>query len=445
MIFSKFFKFFFIILFIPEISTRELFIFLRLLFVCCFAKNNEKNQKTVAELISDLGILPVKLAQWMGYFLKIQFESRKEFDLLLNSLPYLQSECKFRKTSLLELKLTEFNHIIKQYDKTPICSASIAQIYKGTTYDGQEIAIKIKHDNIIDNIQRWESILEGILKFIKIKVNMDHFFLNIKEQIDFEKEAENLKLYHRLYRKNTKVRIPSFYGGNKDILIMEYINSDNFMKVKSALSNEEVSYFTYLSRIMYQDNIFVKNVIHMDLHNGNWGIIRDKKQIVLYDFGWVLKNQTDFQRFFILTQVGRYGAMDFFLEKYQLEDKNQKLREYVNNLCEQRTLDTMDGIRLVLRMFPNEFVMDNFMFCVLSLSVFISSLSSQIEDPETYMDSQIHFMETHNVFIPLCTLIKNIRKPETKVQLEQWCSQVKIDANKLKSSSETIPLKNEKK
>ena len=217
------------------------------------------------------------------------------------------------------------------------------------------------------------------------------------------------------------------------------------MKVKSALSKEEVSYFTYLSRIMYQDNIFVKNVIHMDLHNGNWGIIRDKKQIVLYDFGWVLKNQTDFQRFFILTQVGRYGAMDFFLEKYQLEDKNQKLREYVNNLCEQRTLDTMDGIRLVLRMFPNEFVMDNFMFCVLSLSVFISSLSSQIEDPETYMDSQIHFMETHNVFIPLCTLIKNIRKPETKVQLEQWCSQVKIDANKLKSSSETIPLKNEKK
>ena len=435
MIFLSLLKNICILLFLPELTRSELYILCKIIICCAFQKDTPRNQKKIAGLISDLGILPVKLAQWMGYFLKIQFESKKEFKLLLNSLPYLQSDCKIRKTSLLELKLTEFNHIIKEYNKTPHCSASIAQIYKGVSHDGVPLAIKIKHDNIIENIQRWEKILDSLLRYINIKVNMDHFFLNIKDQIDFEKEAENLRLYHRLYRKNKKVKIPSYYGGNKDVLIMEYVASDNFMKVKETMSEDEISYFTYLNRILYQDNIFVKNVIHMDLHNGNWGIVRDKKQIVLYDFGWILKNQTDFQRFFILTQVGRYGAMDFFLEKYKLEDQNGELRKYVNNLCEERTLDTMDGIRLVLRMFPNDFVMDNFMFCVLSLSVFISSLSSQIEDPEKYMDSQIAFMEEHDVFIPLCTLIKNIRKPETKMQLKQWCAQTDISESKTKTTT----------
>ena len=422
---SFFFHAFFILFFIREISWKEILLCLRLIFLCIFFKDSEKNQKKVANLISDMGIIPIKLAQWMGYFLKVQYENHGEYKLLLNSLPYLQSKCKHKTQSLLEMKMMEFNKIVKLYEKEPAWSASIAQVYRGVSYDGTQIVIKVRHDNILENIQRWEKILQSILKYIHIKINMDHFFFNIKEQIDFEKEANNLRYYHKLYRKNNLIRIPSYYGGNKEILIMEYVPSENFMEAQRTLRDTDIVYYTYLSRILYQDNIFIKDVIHMDLHNGNWGIDRTTKQIVMYDFGWILRDQSDFKRFFILTHIGRYGAMEYFLQKYELEDKNDSLREYVNNLCEDRTIDTLDGVRLVLRMFPNEFIMDNFMFCVLSLSVFISSVSKQIEDPETYMDSQIRFMENYDVFQPLCTLMKNIRTPETKEKIEQWCSRMK--------------------
>ena len=146
--------------------------------------------------------------------------------------------------------------------------------------------------------------------------------------------------------------------------------------------------------------------------------------MVLYDFGWILRDQTDFKRFFILTHMGRYGSLDFFLKKYGLCDKDNKLKEYVNNICDERSIDTLYGVRLVLKMFPTEVNMDNFMFCILSLSVFISSISDHMEDTETFIDSQIEFMEEHNVFLPLCSLMKNIRTPEMKEKLQQWHTQM---------------------
>ena len=104
---------------------------------------------------------------------------------------------------------------------------------------------------------------------------------------------------------------------------------------------------------------------------------------------------------------------------------------FVNEICDDRTIDTLYGIRLVLKMFPNEFVMDNFMFCVLSLCVFISSLTDQIDDPSTYVDEQIQFMEQHQFFLPLCTLMKHLRKPETRQQLETWCHQIQTSEDDL--------------
>ena len=39
-------------------------------------------------------------------------------------------------------------------------------------------------------------------------------------------------------------------------------------------------------------------------------------------------------------------------------------------------------------------------------------------------------MEKNNVFIPLCSLMKNIKNPTTKVQLQQWYNQVENSPNK---------------
>ena len=83
-------------------------------------------------------------------------------------------------------------------------------------------------------------------------------------------------------------------------------------------------------------------------------------------------------------------------------------------------------------MFPDEFMMDNFMFCVLSLCVFFSSLSEKMEDVDTYLEQQINFMESNEIFLPLSTLIKNLRVPETKEKIEAWCNDIKNSPSVIK-------------
>ena len=303
-------------------------------------------------------------------------------------------------------------------------------IYRGKNKEGKDIVIKIKHDHIEEGIKKWETIFHKLEKYMSLKMNIDNFFDNIKDQMDFNKEAENMKLYHKYYRKNKFIKIPEYFGGDENFIIMSYVFSENFQNIKHTLHKNDLDHYTLLSKIMYQDNIFIKDIIHMDLHNGNWGVQQETKSIVLYDFGWVLKDQTDFKRFFILTHIGREGSLKFFMNKYNLEDKDSKFKDFTDMICEERQIDTYEGIKLVLKMFPDNFEMDNFMFCVLSLCVFISSLSTKYEDLDSYIKKEIDFMENEKVFLPLCGLMKNIKNPETKVQLKQWYSQCENSPNK---------------
>lgn len=424
----RIFLFFF---FIKELEWTEIKIIFNIICSIFFLKNTKENQIKLSKKINKLGIIPTKLAQWTGYFLKIHFEEYKSLDLFLASLPYLQNQCISKKPIYFEEYISKYSHIIESVQETPIASASIAQIYRGRSKEGKDIVIKIKHDGLIYSIHKWEKIFEKLGSFEKLNINTLHFFENVKDQMDFRKEAENIKLYTKFYRKNCFIEIPEYYGGDEDIIIMSYLPSDNFQEVKPSLPESDIEHFTLLSKIMYQDNIFIKDVIHMDLHNGNWGINQANKSIVLYDFGWVLKDQSDFKRFFILTHLGRHASMEFFMKKYNLDDINGKLEKYTNTVCDTNSLDTLEGIRVILKMFPNEFRMDNFMFCVLSLCVFISSLSNRFDDLEVYLQKEINFMEENKVFLPLCSLMKNIKNPSTKVQLKQWYNQVENSPNKV--------------
>ena len=426
----KYLSLFFILFCMREVSWRDFFIMMKIVFYSIFYKNNKKNQKKMAVEISELGIVPTKLAQWMGYFLKIQFENHYYFRLFLDSLPYLQNQCNYSKPSYFDEYIKKYNNIIESIENEPIASASIAQIYRGVSRDGKDIVVKIKHEDIEIGIKKWEKILRNLEKKKLFSIDMNNFFENVKDQMNFIKEGENMKLYYKYYKKNKFIKVPEYLGGDENIIVMSYLFSENFQMVKHTLHQEDINHYTLLSKIMYQDNIFIKDVIHMDLHNGNWGIQQDSKSIVLYDFGWVLRDQSDFKRFFILTHLGRDISMRFFLNKYKLDDYDDQLKKYTLTICGGNCIDTYEGIKIALKMFPNDFKMDNFMFCVLSLCVFISSLSTKYEDLETYLRKEIDFMEKEKVFLPLCGLMKNIKNPETKVQLQQWYSQVENSPNK---------------
>ena len=196
------------------------------------------------------------------------------------------------------------------YDQEIYKSASIGQLYKATGKNGEPLLIKIKHDNIAKEIQKWETSFEYFFEIFfqedSNKINLDEFFSNLKLQLDFTVERDNMILYSKIFKKNPLVRIPKFIAGDQHVLIMEYVPSEIFSS--KNMSDDEKEWFQRVSLLMFQETVFVHNVLHGDLHQGNFGYIRNydtqqeeqqPQQLVLYDFGLIIKDKDDaFKKFF---------------------------------------------------------------------------------------------------------------------------------------------------
>ena len=136
----------FLFLSLPDIAWAEIILCFKLFWSSFMLTDTIENQKYVASLISQLGIIPIKLGQWMGYFLKIQYEHIPSMGLFLSSLEHLQNSCTYQKPVDLEKHFHRFQHIIHEYEPEPISSASITD-FRGKTIDGRVLAIKIRHDS----------------------------------------------------------------------------------------------------------------------------------------------------------------------------------------------------------------------------------------------------------------------------------------------------------
>ena len=62
------------------------------------------------------------------------------------------------------------------------------------------------------------------------------------------------------------------------------------------------------------------------------------------------------------------------------------MSEYVKEAIEKKEIDVLDGLKIIIRLFPKNIILDDFMFCVLSICIFISSLMDKLQ---TDIDTQI--------------------------------------------------------
>ena len=78
-----------------------------------------------------------------------------------------------------------------------------------------------------------------------------------------------------LYKNNKLYKIPNVYKLSKNIIIMDYIEADTIEK----FSDNNIKYSKYNLEIFIfsNNNLFVNNFNHGDLHNYNWKITNDKK------------------------------------------------------------------------------------------------------------------------------------------------------------------------
>lgn len=250
--------------------------------------------KWTKEKLIDMGPTFIKIGQFLSTRTDVFGEE------ITNELKELQDNVSPLPYAALAEVIKPIRDVLLDIQESPIASASIGQVHIGTMQNGDKIVLKVKRPNIEEQIiDDFETLLFGIsiLKQIsedrKIKefeILFNEYYNLLKEEIDFVREANNMKRFRKNFSGKSWVKIPKVYPqlSNNDLITMEYVPT---IKIDDTTSIDNLNFNR--ERVAQKlVELFINQVIdfgmvHIDPHPGNVGITKNGK-IVFYDFGMIL-------------------------------------------------------------------------------------------------------------------------------------------------------------
>lgn len=232
----------------------------------------------------------------------------RELDSLMDQLPAIP----FRQVeAIIERDLEgEADELFDHIDPDPLGSASIAQVHRATTRDGDDVVIKVIKPGIRDVItsdlkllQLFGGFLQWLLPRYQPKQIIDEFSAYTKREIDFEYEADHAEIFATNFQDAPGIVFPDVYRelSTGDVLTLEYLGgvrpgSEASLELSEAEHRKVIDLgASAIIRMLYKDGFF-----HADLHSGNIKIIpgdtvQDLK-IGFIDLGMVGRFRSDLKR-----------------------------------------------------------------------------------------------------------------------------------------------------
>jgi ubiquinone biosynthesis protein len=254
---------------------------------------HEKNAERLKAAILELKGLFTKVGQLLSVMSTILPDAYAD---ILASLQDDAPASSFESTESTIIKeLGEsIEALFSEFDRQPIASASIGQVYKARLKTGQQVAVKIQHPDI-------ESLADLDLTVIEKLVRRVSFFLQIKgidnvykqvrimveEELDYGYEAKSMIRISENLKDFDKIIVPNVYSAysSPKIIVCDFhegVKITNREKLKEwqvdpqELSERLVTAFCKM--------ILVDGFYHADPHPGNI-LVNNKGEIILLDFG----------------------------------------------------------------------------------------------------------------------------------------------------------------
>ncbi len=249
----------------------------------------------IRKTIEELGPTFIKLAQMLSIRPDlIPIELIDEFEKLQDRVTPVDIE---EISPIFETELKKNINEIFLGELKLIASASIGQVYKGVLLSGEEVAIKVQKPGIKEEINTDIDILKAIADMFdnvlapygikSLKEVTSEFEMYMADELDYLKEAKNLKRFTKMFENEKRIKIPKLYEeySTSKIVTMEFIQGIKINDVSKYseynINNKKIAKVGF---DLLCDQIFVHRFFHADPHPGNLFITKDKK-IAFIDFG----------------------------------------------------------------------------------------------------------------------------------------------------------------
>lgn len=215
--------------------------------------------------------------------------------------------------------------LFASFEPEPLGSASVAQVHAATLVDGSEVVVKVQRPGILPVVEadlwwmrRGAWVTEKLFKGARL-ANMsgviEDFNRTIHEELDFCKEASNLREFNGLMKKygveDVKAPWPVDDLVTRRVLVMERFRgfkADDVAGIASAGIDAE----TYLRRGLraWLMTMMLDGFFHGDAHAGNLMMLADPPAVGLLDFG-IIGRFTNAQRHQVMRYVLAFSAKDY--------------------------------------------------------------------------------------------------------------------------------------
>ena len=190
------------------------------------------------------------------------------------------------------------DEVFDDFHDQPMASASIGQVHRARLKTGEEVVVKIQKAGIQRKVDVDLEILSGLAQLAERIPEFENYRPNalaaefrrvFRHELDFSREARNIRHFARELRGDPTVHIPRCYPelSTSRVLTMEFVEgvklSDTEQLVEAGVDLDQIA---RRGANLYMEMIFGKGFYHADPHPGN-ALVLPGNVIALLDFGMV--------------------------------------------------------------------------------------------------------------------------------------------------------------
>lgn len=260
----------------------------------------------------------------------------------------------------------------ESFDTETLASASIGQVHQATLRSGKMVAVKIQRPGIrkkfLEDLDTLKEMTDFAVKHndaakkYAVDEILDEFRFILLNELDYVKEAENLRVLANNLQNFRKIFVPQPVEGysTSKILTMEFVKGHKITSV-SSLSRTENDYSTLVDDLVeaYMKQIIIDGFAHADPHPGNIHLTQDGR-IALMDLGMVAKFGPEMRDDILklIIAISRYNGVEtanalLQMSEYGKETDVQKFQKEINRLvleAENKSAGNLKTAPLLIQM-----------------------------------------------------------------------------------------------
>ena len=131
--------------------------------------------------------------------------------------------------------------VFASFDERAFAAASIGQVHRATTLDGDDVVVKVQYPGIAEAVGsdlRSATLLLPLIRRLAPGLDAKGLFAELRERIgeelDYELEAQNQRRVERLFRGHPFIRVPRVRTdlSTTRVLVSEYVEGERFEAVR---------------------------------------------------------------------------------------------------------------------------------------------------------------------------------------------------------------------